>query len=79
MARLEQFENMERFPFMALPPELRLMVYDFALEDIKKYTEPRAHLNMIRNFRRWLIVKVVELQEGARQMGNIALRNKTER
>ncbi|THW34684.1 hypothetical protein D6D18_03144 [Aureobasidium pullulans] len=44
MARLEQFENMERFPFMALPPELRLMVYDFALEDIKKYTEPRAHL-----------------------------------
>ncbi|TIA43447.1 hypothetical protein D6C78_00249 [Aureobasidium pullulans] len=44
MARLEQFENMERFPFMALPPELRLMVYDFALEDIKTYTEPRAHL-----------------------------------
>ncbi|THX18219.1 hypothetical protein D6D13_00232 [Aureobasidium pullulans] len=34
---------MERLPFMALPPELRLMVYDFALEDIKKYTEPRAH------------------------------------
>ncbi|THY26419.1 hypothetical protein D6D01_04456 [Aureobasidium pullulans] len=44
MARLEQFGNMQPFPFMALPPELRLMVYDFALEDIEKYTEPRAHL-----------------------------------